>query len=102
MNWEEKPLSPNAIADDEYLASVAKDLARERMDATAAGTGTQAPRRRRITEKNSTAVSASFARPSARPSVRWLSSRSRRDCRARAEAAHMAGTWKAGERYRRE
>ena len=28
MNWEGKPLSPNALADDEYLASVAKDLAR--------------------------------------------------------------------------
>ena len=35
--WEGKPLSPNALADDEYLASVAKDLGTNEWKPTAAG-----------------------------------------------------------------
>jgi hypothetical protein len=95
MQWEPKPDSPSAIADDEYLASIAKDLAAYEPPPRAV-----APIRSGITQRQLDKKIGDLLKRMGEIIGKELRTLRQRVAELEAGQLTMAGTWKPGERYR--
>ena len=95
MTYDSKPLSPNALADDEYLASVAKDLGTNEWKPPLP------PQRAGITEKDLdrrlSKLAVTIGKAVRQMVVEPLQ---KKIAELEQKQLHMAGTYKAGQRYR--